>query len=342
MTNFSAYDAVFGNEALKKAFSGFTEKSAFPNSVIISGRRGSGKLTFARLEAMSVSCRNEKKPCLECESCRKIAADISPDVILVSAQKDRKTIGIEAVRNIRESAYIAPNDLSSKFYIIKDADTMTVQAQNALLKLFEEPPANVYFILLCSSATGLLPTVRSRAPELRTELFGDENMRELLITHSSKAKELYASDRDGFEKVLRLAGGSYGEALRLIGVSDKKMFAFFSSVVRVIDALSRGNRDDFLLAILEEAYTRDNLVRLFELMLAAIRDMTAAKKLRGEFELMFYSDISSARFASAPFTLKGLLDICSVLQEAQAQVSDINVNVQTAALVFADKLWNVK
>ncbi len=342
MTNFSAYDAVFGNEALKKAFSGFTEKSAFPNSVIISGRKGSGKQTFARLEAMSVSCRNEKKPCLECESCRKIAAGISPDVIFISAQKDRKTIGIEAVRNIRESAYIAPNDLSSKFYIIKDADTMTVQAQNALLKLFEEPPANVYFILLCSSASGLLPTVRSRAPEFRTELFGDAKMRELLLAHSKRAAGLYASDRDSFEKAVHLAGGSYGEALRLTDVSDKKTFAVFFAAARVIDALSHEKRGDFLSAILEEASGRENLVRLFELMLAAVRDMAAVKKLRGEFELMFYSDVSSARAASAPFTLKGLLDIGSALQKAQAQISDTNVNVQTAAMVFADRLWNLK
>ena len=261
----------------------------------------------------------------------------------VSAQKDRKTIGIEVVRGIRELAYISPNDLDVKIYIIDAADTMTEQAQNALLKLFEEPPKNVYFFLLCTSASGLLTTVRSRAPELRTELFGDEKMTSLLLKNSRSAEELYKKDRENFNRILKLSGGSYGTALSLIDSSDKKLFSGMNSANEILSTLSGGVRADFLVLLLKEAKCgRDNLIKLFELMLAAIRDMVAAKKLRENFELLFYPDFSSAKASAARHSLKTLIEIAEELERARAQLSDINVNLQTAATVFADRLWSYK
>lgn len=343
MVKTSSFDGVFGNESIKKAFFGFTERNAFPSSIIISGKKGSGKHTLATLASMAIACKSENKPCLECEACRKISLGISPDVVTVSAQKDRKTIGIEVVRGIRELAYISPNDLDVKIYIIDAADTMTEQAQNALLKLFEEPPKNVYFFLLCTSASGLLTTVRSRAPELRTELFGDEKMTSLLLKNSRSAEELYKKDRENFNRILKLSGGSYGTALSLIDSSDKKLFSGMNSANEILSTLSGGVRADFLVLLLKEAKCgRDNLIKLFELMLAAIRDMVAAKKLRENFELLFYPDFSSAKASAARHSLKTLIEMAEELERARAQLSDINVNLQTAATVFADRLWSYK
>lgn len=343
MVKTSSFDSIFGNELIKKALCGFTERNAFPNSIIISGKKGSGKFTIATLAAMAIACKSKDKPCLECEACRKISSGISPDVVTVTAQKDRKTIGIEAVRSLREMAYISPNDLEVKIYIIIDADTMTEQAQNALLKLFEEPPKNVYFFLLCTSASGLLTTVRSRAPELRTELFGEEKMTSLLLKNSKAAEELYQRDEENFKKILRISGGSYGEAISLIDSAGKKLFLGMNLTNEVLSALSGGSRAEFLILLLKEAKSgRENLLKLFEQMLAATRDMMAAKKLKEDFELLFFPDASSAKSAASRYSLKTLLEIGEELQKARAQLSDINVNLQTAATVFADRLWSCK
>ncbi len=342
MVNTAAYDGILGNETIKGALAGFTGRGAFPHALIFSGKKGSGKTTFARLAAMSLACRGSAKPCLACEPCRKIAEGVCPDVITVAPPKDRKTLGVDAVRGIRESAYIAPNELEVKVFLIQSAESMTVQAQNALLKLFEEPPKGVYFFLLCSSSAGLLPTVRSRAPELRTELFPTARLKELLLGKSREAAALNASDPDAFGQILRLSEGSWGEAQRLIGSADRREFAAISSASRMIGLLSGGSRGDFLTALPEAATGRESFVALLGLMLSAVRDMTAAKKLKGDFPLLFYTGTSAARAAAAPFTLKGLLDLADVLSEAEERIGDTNVNLQTAAVYFADRMWNVK
>ena len=137
----NCFDTIYGNEALKRTLRGFSKNRAYPNSFIISGIRGSGKYSIALICAMAIGCESGL-PCGSCTSCRKIRDGICPDVITLGLSKDRKTIGIDSVRELCLEAYIAPNELKNKGYIIKDADKMTIQAQNALLKLFEEGPSN--------------------------------------------------------------------------------------------------------------------------------------------------------------------------------------------------------
>ncbi len=347
MANREAFDSVYGNQAVKTAICGFADRNAFPSSLIISGKRGTGKYTFARLLAMSAVCTEKNKPCLKCEACRKISEGISPDVITVSSDGDRKTVGIELVRAIRETAYVVPNDLDAKFYIIKDADTMTEQAQNALLKLFEEPPKRVYFILLCTNSGGLLTTVRSRAPELRTESFGNEKLKSLLLSEVRGARELAESDPAAFERLIHMSDGSYGEAKQLLADNDKKLFWGFTATAELIELLSDGTRGEFMTAVFSRASVkgkpnREKLSTVFSHMLTAVRDMAAVKKCTGRLELLFFRDAEEAKRAAAPFVLKALLDISDTLTEAKLALSDTNVNAATAASVFSERIWRSK
>ena len=122
----------------------------------------SDRQNTARSIAKAMLCRNPKgdsQPCGQCDCCIKIKASTHPDCIFVSG--DEKT-SVDDVRKIEEEAYLAPNEADSKVFILEDADEYNVQSQNALLKIIEEPPKGVRFILTASSAGALLPTVRSR------------------------------------------------------------------------------------------------------------------------------------------------------------------------------------
>lgn len=101
-------------------------------------------------------------PCNTCSACNKIQKNIHPDVKIISSDKAKNSFHVQKVREIKSDAYTAPNESRHKVFILKNAQTMTVQAQNAILKLLEEPPKNVIFILTCKNKQELLPTVISR------------------------------------------------------------------------------------------------------------------------------------------------------------------------------------
>ena len=340
MANLRAFEGLLGNETIKATLMGFTDRKAFPNSLLISGPEGSGKTTVAGLTAMAIACQGTgDRPCLSCEACRKIAADISPDVITIGLEKDRRTLGVETVRQIRATAYIKPNDLAVKIYRIRDAEKMTDQAQNALLKLFEEPPAGVYFLLLASNASALLPTVRSRAPELRTELFDHRTMTAYLTMHSKKAAELQKQNPEAFQRILHTASGSYGQALRLVESREKKTGKRFDAVEGVLQALAGSDRGAFYLALLSEATDRELFAECLHLLQAAFRDMTAARRCDPVPELLFFPNTEAASARSASFTLPALLSLYAEAEAITTELLGTNINLRTAAVTAAGRLW---
>ncbi len=121
--------------------------------------------------AAALVCRGEAPlPCGVCPACRKAAAGIHPDIIRVRRPEDdkgrpKKEIPVDLIRQVAADAQILPNESPRKVYLIEDADSMNLPAQNAALKLLEEPPAGVYFLLCAANPALLLPTVRSRCAE---------------------------------------------------------------------------------------------------------------------------------------------------------------------------------
>lgn len=122
--------------------------------------------------ARAMVCASETgQACGNCPHCRKAAAGIHPDIIAVNRQTDekgqaRREIYVGQVRDIVADAVVLPNEAARKVYIIRDCDTMNTAAQNAMLKLLEEPPEHVRFILCTGNAAGVLDTVRSRCEQV--------------------------------------------------------------------------------------------------------------------------------------------------------------------------------
>jgi len=128
-------------------------------------------------------------PCENCSHCKKSAQGIHPDLFLLEGGGGSRSFHIDAVRGMRQSAYTLPNEAEYKIYVLIAAHTMTVEAQNALLKLLEEPPDYVRIILTAPNQRQLLPTVISRATALSLgELFSEnaDAEREALVTAAAR------------------------------------------------------------------------------------------------------------------------------------------------------------
>lgn len=162
------FSGFLGNDDLKRRLSTAFHTGKTSHCYLLCGPEGSGKKTLARILAAALECDTADGPCLRCNSCRKVYSGIHPDVITID-DPDKKTVSVELIRQLQADAYIRPNEGNKKVYLIPRAQDLTDSAQNALLKLIEEPPSYAVFLLLTDNAEKLLPTVRSRAAELRLE-----------------------------------------------------------------------------------------------------------------------------------------------------------------------------
>lgn len=156
---------TFG-EVVSQEFVTTTLKNAIKSrkiahSYLLSGPRGVGKTTIARIFAKAINCKNSKngEPCNKCSDCDEITRGVHPDIFELDAASNR---GIDDVRSIQDAAKYFPIRASYKFFIVDEVHMLTIQAFNALLKILEEPPSYLIFILATTNPERIPPTISSR------------------------------------------------------------------------------------------------------------------------------------------------------------------------------------
>ena len=150
----------------------------------------------ARALAAACLCKGPEPPCGTCKSCRKVEKDIHPDLQWVEKLPDKTQLTVDQIRQIRQQAYIRPNEAPRKVTVLRRAWQMNDEAQNAFLKVLEEGPAYAVFILLAENAAALLPTIRSRCQ---------------LVTVADRAAATAHSDPELERKAGELAGLLLGD-----------------------------------------------------------------------------------------------------------------------------------
>ena len=137
-------------------------------------------------------CKESNKPCDACSQCKKVETDNHPDIYTAQLAGKTEVVNVDEIRKICNDAYIKPNEAKTKVYIIPNADKMQIQAQNAFLKVLEEPPQNILFILCCTSAQQLLLTIRSRVTvyKLGFDTTDDENAQKAIQKAEQIARAL--------------------------------------------------------------------------------------------------------------------------------------------------------
>lgn len=263
------FDSVVANKATVDMLTRAVGAGRLPHALIIEGAAGSGRHTIAFSLASALAGG-------DAETEHRMREGLCPDVRLIGCADGRKTIGVETVRELTRQAYITSNEFSFRMFIIEDAELMTVSAQNAFLKLFEEPPQGVYFVLLCLSASMLLPTVRSRAQLLRTERCRDEDIRSYLTASSPRAATLARDGAAELDRIISSAEGSIGEALRLLarsGGSDKAR-EISDGVIRAVASRSGVA---IMLSVSRLSSDRSEATDILELVLDGLRELLFAR-----------------------------------------------------------------
>lgn len=172
-----------------------------------SGSQGIGKRTFALAFAKDLLCIGTKGETCRCLSCRTFEEGTNPDFFEVKTEK--QSIGVESIRDMQADAANRPTYGSRKVYFIDNAERMTPQAQNCLLKTLEEPPEYVVILLSTKSFEAMLPTIQSRTVNLRLNLYSDDEMKKILTS-------LCTISEDKMEFILKFSGGIPGDAMHMI------------------------------------------------------------------------------------------------------------------------------
>ena len=323
------FPGLLGNERIRSILADDLAAGKSAHAYILEGPRGSGKHTAARLIAASSLCENrgdpaEPLPCGHCTACRKILGGHSVDVMTVS-RGDRATLGVDSIREVKESLWVTPNDGERKFYLIEDAHLMTAQAQNALLLSLEEPPPYVMFLLLCEDAALLLETIRSRAPVLKMERFSESAVEDWLTKNTDGA------NRKRISYAARLSDGALGYAKELYEHGDGEITRY-QTAGELARLLVSGKKSEAAVFLPSLPKNRQELCDVLTLTRLALRDMIADKK---GGDLLFYSASEGVPTYAKRISARRVVELIRALSKAEDDISaNVSANVVMTALLF--------
>ena len=296
------------------------------HAYLLVGEKGAGKKSIARIFAQALQCTaQEGRPCGVCRDCRQAADGNHPDIITISHEKPA-SISVDDLRTqLVEDIQIRPYSGKHKIYLIPDAEKMTVQAQNAILKTLEEPPSYAVILLMTVNEQALLETVRSRCIMLGVRSVPDEQIRSYLMD------ELKLPDYQA-DLFTAFAQGSLGKAIRLASSED------FQAVKNAAVHLVRNAPSLEMPEIIEEVKSvqeyKISVSDYLDLIALWVRDMILFKATRNPDGLVMKDQLQNIRETSRLCSYEGAEEILSAIETAKERL-DANVNFDlTMELLF--------
>lgn len=250
------FSQVVGQEHVTTALTNAINSGKVPHAYLFSGPRGVGKTSTARILSKLLNCIHSPNICGECAACKEITLGQSLDVREIDGASNR---GIEQIREIRDNAIYTPLSLKYKIFIIDEVHMLTKEASNALLKILEEPPSHVIFMLATTESNKVLATIRSRCQHYLLKRISLEILMERLAFILDT--EGYPYEREALEEIANAGDGSMRDAQTIL---DQVILYSQGNLTLVATREVLGVPDTIYFEKIVQAFITQNIVIILE------------------------------------------------------------------------------
>ncbi len=310
---------IIGQEQIKEHLQNALAAKKISHAYIINGEKSSGKEFIAKVFAMALQCeRGDTEPCQECHSCKQALSGNQPDIIRVTHDKPN-TISVDDIRGqINGDVAIKPYSSPYKVYIVNEAEKMTQQAQNALLKTLEEPPEYAVILLLTTNVNALLPTILSRCVVLNMKPVADAKVRKFLM------EELRVPDYKA-DVCVAFARGNVGKAKALASSEDFENIK--NEALSLLKYIHDMELHEMVAAIKKISEYKLEINDYFDIMAIWYRDVLLFKATKDANHLVFREELGALRKCAQRSSYEGIETVIRALDTAKQRL-EANVNFE--------------
>ena len=313
----NGFKDVVGHKDIIQYIKNAVEQKKLSHAYILNGQRGSGKKLLARLFAMTLQCESgQSDPCGECRSCMQTKSGNQPDIITLVHEKPT-SISVDEIREqLNGDILIKPYSSPYKIYIVPEADLMTVQAQNALLKTLEEPPEYAVIFLLTENADSLLPTIRSRCVMLKLRNIKDQLVKKYLM------EQMQVPDYQA-ELCAAFAQGNIGRAIML--AKSEHFNEIKDEAVQLLKYIDQMELHEIVSAIKQINKYKLEVTDYLDIMTIWYRDVLIYKATADVEKLVFGDQIKFIKEKARKSSYEGIETILVSIEKAKTRIK-ANVN----------------
>ncbi|GAB5616335.1 DNA polymerase III subunit delta' C-terminal domain-containing protein [Faecalimonas canis] len=308
---------VIGHNDIIQYIQNAVSQDKVSHAYILNGERGSGKKMLADLFAMTLQCEEHTpNPCGECHSCKQAKSGNHPDIIHVKHEKPN-TISVDDIRTqVNNDIVIKPYSSSYKIYIIPEADLLSVQAQNALLKTIEEPPAYAVIFLLTENAESLLPTIMSRCVMLKLRNIKTTLIKKYLM------EQMQIPDYQA-DICAAFAQGNMGRAIML--ASSEHFNEIKEEALQLLRHINEMEISEIVIAIKKIGTYKLSVNDYLDIIMIWYRDVLIYKATKDVNGIVFADQLKYIKDRANKSSYEGIEIILDSLEKAKARLK-ANVN----------------
>lgn len=313
----TSFKDVVGHKDIIKYIQSAVTADQVSHAYIMNGPKGSGKKLLSLLFATTLLCEEKgAEPCNKCHSCIQAESGNHPDIIRVTHEKPN-TISVDDIREqVNNTIDIKPYQGPYKIYIIDQADLMTVQAQNAILKTIEEPPAYAIIMLLTENADTLLPTITSRCVMLKLRNIKDQLIKKYLM------EKLEVPDYKA-DMCTAFAQGNLGRAIML--ANSEHFNEIRDEAVQLLKYIHEMDVSEIVKAVTRITAYKLEITDYLDIIMIWYRDVLLYKATKEVDKVVFKDQISAIKEQAKNSSYEGIELILSSIEKAKVRLK-ANVN----------------